>query len=267
MPEPREAPRQQPVPLDVVGPRLDRLGQKHRQPPGPGDDHRQRRLAKSGRPGQQNVIRCAAAILGTLQDQLQLPIHHYLEIDFLSFRDLVDALPDASVDRVLILFPDPWHKARHNKRRLLQDETAQAFARILKPGGTLRFVTDWRDYAEWALERLERNSGRHALMFLDLDQFKLINDTSGHMAGDQLLVQLSMTMQEQLRDHDVLARLGGDEFGLLFDTAGDEAAVMACDRVVAACGVSMKVLGHSVQGSASAGSSPRARMACAIRLT
>jgi tRNA (guanine-N7-)-methyltransferase len=74
-------------------------------------------------------------------------------------RDLVEALPDASVDRVLILFPDPWHKARHNKRRLLQDETAQAFARILKPGGTLRFVTDWRDYAEWTLERLERAPG------------------------------------------------------------------------------------------------------------
>ena len=74
-------------------------------------------------------------------------------------RDLVDALPDASVDRVLILFPDPWHKARHNKRRLLQDETAQAFARILRPGGTLRFVTDWLDYAEWAHERLERTPG------------------------------------------------------------------------------------------------------------
>lgn len=74
-------------------------------------------------------------------------------------RDVVDALPDASIDRVLILFPDPWHKARHNKRRLLQDETAQAFSRILKPGGTLRFVTDWLDYAQWALERLERTPG------------------------------------------------------------------------------------------------------------
>jgi tRNA (guanine-N7-)-methyltransferase len=74
-------------------------------------------------------------------------------------RDVVDALPDASVDRVLILFPDPWHKARHNKRRLIQDETVGAFARILKPGGTLRFVTDWRDYADWALERLERAPG------------------------------------------------------------------------------------------------------------
>lgn len=74
-------------------------------------------------------------------------------------RDLVDALPDASVDRVLILFPDPWHKARHNKRRLIQDETTQALARILKPGGRLRFVTDWKDYADWALERLGRTPG------------------------------------------------------------------------------------------------------------
>jgi tRNA (guanine-N7-)-methyltransferase len=63
------------------------------------------------------------------------------------------ALPDASLDRVMILFPDPWHKARHNKRRLVQDETAAEIARLLKPGGVVRFVTDWADYAEWALEK------------------------------------------------------------------------------------------------------------------
>lgn len=65
-----------------------------------------------------------------------------------------------------------------------------------------------------------------ALLFIDLDQFKLINDTSGHMAGDQLLVQLSMTMQEQLRDHDVLARLGGDEFGVLLEGVADREEAM-----------------------------------------
>ena len=53
------------------------------------------------------------------------------------------------------------------------------------------------------------------LLYLDLDQFKLINDTSGHLAGDQLLAQLSTVMREQLRGADVLARLGGDEFGVL----------------------------------------------------
>ena len=74
-------------------------------------------------------------------------------------RDVIAALPDASLDRVLILFPDPWHKARHNKRRLLSDEIAVEIARLLKSGGTLRFVTDWEDYADWALERLERTPG------------------------------------------------------------------------------------------------------------
>jgi tRNA (guanine-N7-)-methyltransferase len=74
-------------------------------------------------------------------------------------RAVMTALPDASLDRVMILFPDPWHKVRHNKRRLLQDETAVEIARLLKPGGRVRFVTDWLDYAEWALERLARTPG------------------------------------------------------------------------------------------------------------
>ena len=68
-------------------------------------------------------------------------------------RDLLDRLPDACLDRVFILFPDPWPKARHHKRRLIQADTVQALARVLKPGGALRFATDWRDYAAWSLER------------------------------------------------------------------------------------------------------------------
>lgn len=74
-------------------------------------------------------------------------------------RDVMAALPDASLDRVMILFPDPWHKARHNKRRLVQDETVAEIVRLLKPGGRVRFVTDWKDYADWALERFNRNPG------------------------------------------------------------------------------------------------------------
>ena len=74
-------------------------------------------------------------------------------------RAVMEALPEASLDRVMILFPDPWPKARHNKRRLIQDETAAEIARVLKPGGRLRFVTDWKDYAAWAHERVLRTEG------------------------------------------------------------------------------------------------------------
>jgi len=70
-----------------------------------------------------------------------------------------------------------------------------------------------------------------ALLYIDLDQFKLINDTSGHLAGDQLLSQLALAMAEQLRGGDVLARLGGDEFGILAHDATREGALALAERL------------------------------------
>lgn len=74
-------------------------------------------------------------------------------------RSVMAALPDGSLDRVIILFPDPWPKARHNKRRFIQPETAAEIVRLLKLGGRLRFVTDWKAYADWALEILNATPG------------------------------------------------------------------------------------------------------------
>lgn len=73
-------------------------------------------------------------------------------------RPLIDGLPEASLDRIFILFADPWPKARHNKRRFIQPETIVSFARVLKLGGTVRFATDWADYADWALQRFLASS-------------------------------------------------------------------------------------------------------------
>jgi tRNA (guanine-N7-)-methyltransferase len=66
-------------------------------------------------------------------------------------RDLMDGLADAAVSRVFILFPDPWPKARHHKRRLVSSAFVAGLSRIVRRGGTVRFATDWADYADAAL--------------------------------------------------------------------------------------------------------------------
>ncbi len=71
-----------------------------------------------------------------------LRVLHGDALDFVSRR-----LPDRSLDQILVFFPDPWPKARHNKRRLVRGEFAAAACRVLRPGGTLHLATDDRDYA------------------------------------------------------------------------------------------------------------------------
>ncbi|WP_409269074.1 EAL domain-containing protein [Pseudomonas sp. KCJK9044] len=77
---------------------------------------------------------------------------------------------------------------------------------------------------EQVLNDLARQNGRHSLMFLDLDQFKLVNDTCGHAAGDELLRHICAVLQACLRESDTLARLGGDEFGVLLENCPAEQA-------------------------------------------
>jgi tRNA (guanine-N7-)-methyltransferase len=69
-------------------------------------------------------------------------------------REIIEALPDASLGRFFLLFPDPWPKTRHHKRRFLQMEMLDQLARVLKPGAELRFATDDKSYLPYALERL-----------------------------------------------------------------------------------------------------------------
>jgi tRNA (guanine-N7-)-methyltransferase len=72
-------------------------------------------------------------------------------------RELLAALPDASLRRMFLLFPDPWPKRRHAKRRLADAAFAREAARVLAPGGRLRFATDWEDYADQALDVFTRS--------------------------------------------------------------------------------------------------------------
>src|SRR5687768_8125904 len=95
--------------------------------------------------------------------------------------------------------------------------------------------TVFMDRVQHALRRLERRDGMVALLFLDLDRFKLVNDTVGHAMGDALLLQMAERLLHFLRPQDTLARLGGDEFAILVeDIAQVDDAVSLGARIIEA---------------------------------
>jgi tRNA (guanine-N7-)-methyltransferase len=80
-----------------------------------------------------------------------------IRLHFDDADSLIAWLPEASLARIDLIHPDPWPKRRHWKRRFVQDEMVVQLARILRPGGEFRFVTDIADYAAWTLQRLLRS--------------------------------------------------------------------------------------------------------------
>lgn len=92
-----------------------------------------------------------ASLLGAVEDRglANIRVHDG------DARDVLAWVPEASLARIFILFPDPWPKLRHRKRRLVSPETCPALARVLRPGGELRFASDDNDYAEQALLALQ----------------------------------------------------------------------------------------------------------------
>jgi diguanylate cyclase (GGDEF)-like protein/PAS domain S-box-containing protein len=106
------------------------------------------------------------------------------------------------------------------------------------------------------LDDRRRRRGRSglAVLYLDLDRFKVVNDSLGHMIGDELLVSVSRRLESCLRSGDVLARLGGDEFAILLDGLGDEQQVNAIAfRIQEALSAPFSVGGREVFTSASIG--------------
>jgi diguanylate cyclase (GGDEF)-like protein/PAS domain S-box-containing protein len=82
-----------------------------------------------------------------------------------------------------------------------------------------------------AVASARSHNTEYALCYLDLDQFKVVNDTCGHMAGDELLRQLGDLLKNNLRHHDFVARLGGDEFGILMKNCSLSQAFIACEHL------------------------------------
>jgi tRNA (guanine-N7-)-methyltransferase len=93
------------------------------------------------------IGRCLLAIESRGLTNVRLIAHDAVEV-------LATQIAAASLDEVLLYFPDPWPKKRHHKRRIVQPPFAQLVASRLKPGGVFRLATDWQPYAEWMLEVL-----------------------------------------------------------------------------------------------------------------
>jgi diguanylate cyclase (GGDEF)-like protein len=105
-----------------------------------------------------------------------------------------------------------------------------------------------------ALERCRRAGTSMALLFIDLDGFKPVNDSFGHRIGDTVLQEVGRRLAKGLRSSDTVARIGGDEFVLLLEGASDSAAVaQAAQRVIDAVGEPMVMSGHEVRLSCSVG--------------
>jgi diguanylate cyclase (GGDEF)-like protein len=109
------------------------------------------------------------------------------------------------------------------------------------------------DRLEQALARSERTDGLVAVIFLDLDRFKTINDSLGHDAGDRVLVEVAARLQDVVRPSDTLARFGGDEYTVLCEPTSAYQGLAIADRLAVALSVPIESGGHEVFLTASVG--------------
>jgi len=108
-------------------------------------------------------------------------------------------------------------KERRLKRALSYQASHDALTGLIN-----RREFDYR--LERAVDEARQNRLTHALLYVDLDQFKLVNDTCGHSAGDRLLRDITGVLQQHVRSSDIIARLGGDEFGVLMPICTNDQA-------------------------------------------
>ncbi|QFU74300.1 EAL domain-containing protein [Halioglobus maricola] len=135
--------------------------------------------------------------------------------------------------------------------RRLADEYAHQASHDALTGLANRIT--FEDRLQMALLNAERYKHSAAVLFLDLDRFKTINDTLGHSIGDQLLRRVGENLAECIRESDTLARLGGDEFALLLPQAEPDSLSDVAEKVIAAVNTPVVIDGHGLQVNTSVG--------------
>jgi diguanylate cyclase (GGDEF)-like protein len=173
----------------------------------------------------------------------------------------------AVVGALVVASPEPGHVFPPSQRAMLVSFAEQASVALAaaKTANSIRHAFNdsltglpnralLLDRLEVALGRADRERKPVSVLFLDLDGFKVVNDSLGHVAGDRLLIDVAARLRECLRRGDTAARIGGDEFAILLGDLGNpERAEQVAARVIAALGEPFTVLGREVFVSASIG--------------
>ena len=144
-----------------------------------------------------------------------------IEFDGSTFEQKVVFNPETNLYRMYI-----WDitKLRNLTQKMTYQATHDALTNLINR-------REFERRLEQSIEDAKLNNKTHSLCYMDLDQFKTVNDSCGHAAGDELLKQLSQTINTKIRETDTFARLGGDEFGLLLESCPVEKALMLAEEV------------------------------------
>jgi diguanylate cyclase (GGDEF)-like protein/PAS domain S-box-containing protein len=199
--------------------------------------------------------------LAEVVEQIRVGITAHAQIDLTALRvdgsalnveiDCRDLRADPTVRGLVLTARDVTER-----RRLENQLIRQAFHDSLT--GLANRVL-FQDRVDQAVARAKRDPGLVGVLFIDLDDFKVVNDTLGHAVGDELLIAVADRITSVLRPHDTAARLGGDEFAALIeDVTSMEDLERAAERLVTAMRTPFVVAGETVSGVASVGLSTTA---------
>lgn len=139
-------------------------------------------------------------------------------------REVARVIKNEINEKQILVISEDFTEARELSEKLDFQAAHDSLTQLVNRNEFERLLTE-------RIEALHQVSAKNhsALLYLDLDQFKIVNDTCGHIAGDELLKQVSSLLRERMRVGDTLARLGGDEFGILLENCSENHAIMLAE--------------------------------------